>query len=124
MASYQKDWVDYLSALLTPTIAIVAAVITYLQWRTNELKRKQELFDRRYAFYQRLRAIYLSIPHLEIPINDNDLSDLAEEAQFLFGLEVAKHIVEIERRKIPEQVVHGLVDDWFIEPFKKYLELK
>lgn len=36
------------SALLTPAIAILTGLIAYLQWQTNERKRKQDLFDMRY----------------------------------------------------------------------------
>lgn len=43
-----KDWVDYMSALLTPVIAILGCFIAYRQWRTSEKERKQYLFDKRY----------------------------------------------------------------------------
>lgn len=43
-----KSWIDILSALLTPMIAILTGLIAYLQWKTNERKRKQDLFDMRY----------------------------------------------------------------------------
>lgn len=43
-----KDWVDYMSALLTPVIAIFGCFIAYRQWRTSEKERKQYLFDKRY----------------------------------------------------------------------------
>ncbi len=43
-----KDWVDYLSALLVPTIAILGSIIAFQQWRTNTKRLKHELFDRRY----------------------------------------------------------------------------
>lgn len=43
-----KDWIDILSALLTPVIAILTVTIAFFQWQTNEKKRKQDLFDMRY----------------------------------------------------------------------------
>lgn len=43
-----RDWVDYLSGLLVPTIAIVGAFIAWQQWRINRARLKNELFDRRY----------------------------------------------------------------------------
>ncbi len=46
-----KDWIDVLSALLTPTIAIAAVVITTLQWKIDRNRLKHELFDRRYRQY-------------------------------------------------------------------------
>lgn len=120
----EKDWIDILSALLVPTIAIAGIIIAILQWRTSELSRKQELFDRRYTFYQRVRKIYFAVASSEEPTDVTDFFDVAEEASFLFGADVAKHIVAIADHKIPEQVRHGIMDDWFIQPFKKYLEMK
>jgi len=43
-----KGWVDILSALLVPTIAIFGSLIGFQQWRTNTKRLKHELFDRRY----------------------------------------------------------------------------
>lgn len=40
--------IDIFSALLTPMIAILTGMIAYLQWKTNERKRKQDLFEMRY----------------------------------------------------------------------------
>lgn len=120
----EKDWIDILSALLVPTIAIAGTIIAILQWRTSELSRKQELFDRRYEFYQRVRKIYFAVASSEEPIDVTDFFDVAEEASFLFGTDIAKHIVAIADHRIPEQVRPGIMDDWFVQPFKKYLEMK
>lgn len=46
-----------LSALLTPTIAILALLIGWQQWRTNRNKLKLELFDRRYVYYEAARQL-------------------------------------------------------------------
>ena len=54
-----SNWVQVIAALLTPAIAIVVATIAFFQWKTNDLKRKNDLFDRRYAFYQGLRRWWL-----------------------------------------------------------------
>lgn len=43
-----QNWIDILSAFLTPLIAILTGLIAYLQWKTNERKRKQDLFNMRY----------------------------------------------------------------------------
>lgn len=54
-------WVSLSSALLTPTIAITGIYIAYRQWKTNDLKRQNDLFDRRYEFYIRFRNWWLSV---------------------------------------------------------------
>lgn len=56
-----RDWVDYLSALLVPTIAIVGASIAWQQWRINRARLKNELFDRRYEQFCVVRDFIGSI---------------------------------------------------------------
>ncbi len=50
-------WVTVLSALLTPTIAILALLIAWQQWQTNRNKLKLDLFDRRYVYYEAAREL-------------------------------------------------------------------
>lgn len=54
-------WTTVLSALLTPTIAVLAAIIAYRQWRTAQNKLKFDLFDRRLAVYDAARSMILSV---------------------------------------------------------------
>ena len=51
LAGQGKDWVDYLTALLTPMIAIVGIGLGFLQWRINRLRLNHELFDKRWKIY-------------------------------------------------------------------------
>lgn len=44
--------IEVLSALLTPTIGVALIVIAYLQWKTNDLRLRHEMFDRRYKIYK------------------------------------------------------------------------
>jgi len=60
-ANNGKDWVDYLSALLVPTIAVLGSVIAFQQWRTNSNRLKHELFDRRYEQFTTVREFISSI---------------------------------------------------------------
>ena len=48
----EKDIFDVLSALLTPTIALVAVGVGLMQWQLNRARLKHELFDRRYDQYK------------------------------------------------------------------------
>ena len=45
-------WVQVLSALLVPMIAIAVGLIAYCQWRTNQNRLKLELLDRRMKYYE------------------------------------------------------------------------
>jgi len=118
-----KDWIDISTALLTPTIAIAVALLTYYQWRTEESKRKQDLFDKRYDFFKRMWALYSS--HMErpneyAPLEMIDLLDYVHEAEFLFGKDILEHLL-----LIPEKQKKAVLDyDWFSQPFKKYIQMK
>ncbi len=127
---YLKDWVGIFTAISTPCIALLAGYFTYSQAKTDELRRKQEIFEIRYAYYKKVRAIYIGL-HEDLPWHCSEITDffdLAEEASFLFGNDIAQHIIEMGNKhlanKIETQVRHGIIDDWFIKPFTKYLSLK
>ena len=55
----QKDWIDILTAMMTPTIAIVGSFIAFQQWKINQVRLRHELYDRRMAVYSKLMS-YLS----------------------------------------------------------------
>jgi hypothetical protein len=46
--------VETLNAIATTTIALAVAIITLRQWLTDRARLRHELFDRRYAIYERL----------------------------------------------------------------------
>jgi len=71
------DWVDYLSALLTPTIAIAGVAIGLFQWSTNRNRLKHELFDRRYEQFQAVKDFLGSIMASGRALDD-------KQADFLF----------------------------------------
>lgn len=118
----QKMLVNVLSAWLTPIIAIMGIVFVIFQWRTNEKRRQNELFDRRYQFYTRLKESYLSQHASESPIGDfEDWIPYAEEASFLFGKDIESHILSFSDRGLTGSP--SFPDEWFIKPFRKYLKL-
>ena len=119
----EKDWVDILTALLMPTIAIAVGVIAYLQWRTAENHRNQQLFDKRYRFFKMLWNIFCS--HIESPdqappLEPEDLFDFTHEADFLFGEDIVSHLMAM-----PDKQKEKCIDyDWFSKPFARYMKLK
>lgn len=44
-----KDWIDILAALLTPTIALFALYLGFQNFRLARRRRQDELFDKRYT---------------------------------------------------------------------------
>lgn len=97
MANCPKDWVDILSALATPTLALFAVYVAWRQWRTADLKRQHELFDRRYEIYEQVSDCYTSIIE-NSPVLDQKIYNLRyirKRARFLFSQEVSDYIEEI-----------------------------
>ncbi len=54
-------WTTYLSALLTPIVAVLGSLIAYRQWRLSQNKLKLDLFDRRFSVYEAARNLLASI---------------------------------------------------------------
>jgi hypothetical protein len=95
-------WVTILSALLTPTIAIAGTVIATLQWRTAEKKRKQDLFDRRFAVFESARNL-LQETQLQGAPSSEALRSFAigtSGAEFLFDNKIGGYIKEIGSRAV------------------------
>jgi len=51
----EPHWTAYLSALLTPAVAIFAVHIAASQWTTTRNKLRFDLFEKRFAVYQGAR---------------------------------------------------------------------
>lgn len=91
-------WTSYLSALLTPVVAIFGIYIARRQAVTAQNKLKFELFQRRFSVYDEARAV------IEIATNNGNLSEEmlkkfingTGEARWLFD----KPVDEYLRRKL------------------------
>lgn len=59
--SNAPHWTAYLSALLTPIVAVLGSLIAYRQWRLAQNKLKLDLFDRRFSVYEAARNLLSSI---------------------------------------------------------------
>ncbi len=120
------NWVDVLSALLTPTIALAAVVLGFLQYRLAKQRRKDDLFDRRYAFYESVRKMWMNTgvnapPNTDPDLDVLDLVTLAYEAEFLFGEDISQHILSLGGRGHEGHPFFPNED--FVKPFKRYLNL-
>jgi hypothetical protein len=121
-----NDWINILSALLTPTIAIAGIVLGILNYLHAQRKRKDDLFDRRYEFYKKVRDWWLTTgtgapPDQNPFIDPEELIPIAEEARFLFGDDIAQHILSLDESGHSGSSFFPNSD--FIEPFEKYLRL-
>lgn len=87
-------WTAYVTALVLPTIALIAAWIAFRQSQIARNKLKLDLFDRRMAVYQTVRDT------LAIAVTNGKLAQEDEvkylvgirPAQWLFGSEVLKYL--------------------------------
>ena len=94
--------VDVLSAAMTPLIAMIAIYIAYQQWKTNHLRLKHELFDRRFEIYKSVQK-YLSGILREAKVNMElvpEILDAYQRSKFLLGDEIHDYIDEIYKRSI------------------------
>jgi len=91
-----KDWVDYLAALLTPTIAVLGSIVAFLQWRTNSNRLKHELFERRYEQFMVISNFLASIMTSGKSKPEEQLKYLSGTSgmRFIFDEEIAKYVGE------------------------------
>lgn len=146
----EKNLIDILSALLTPTIAILGTVIAWMQWQINQKRLKHELFLRRIELFDR-------ISHYIADISCQGNVGQGEEMQFLrntrnaffiFDKDIEEYIDKIYKKSIDLQTLCSLqkslagdalennvvsqrrIKDWFVAElngirpkFQKYLSL-
>ena len=113
--------INIFTASLGPILAILGTAFLALEWRTNEKRRQNELFDFRYRFYVQLKETYLNQHDLgNRPLDAEDWIPYSEEAGFLFGDDIQKHIMSFVGRKLSGSP--DFPEEWFIKPFKKYLQ--
>mgnify|MGYP003980437045 FL=1 len=52
----KPTWIDITSAISLPIIAAIGLLIAYVQWKTNQNRLKNELFDRRYEVFINIKT--------------------------------------------------------------------
>lgn len=97
-----QSWVDILSALLVPVIAIVGLYVAYQQYQINKQRLRHETYERRLAVYKSVQR-YLSEILREGKTTYNrahQFNSEASEAAFLFDSSVQDKIDEIYQKSI------------------------
>ena len=129
------SFVIILSAWLTPVVAIFGIWFTWRQYSLDQKKRKDELFDRRWDFYRRAKTEFIDNfcdfyegKDLKAAkkIVKNWIDHYADEAYFLFGPEIEKH-VRASVKDVINRTGNNQIEDpaaTFRKPFEKYLRLK
>jgi hypothetical protein len=84
------NWVEILSALLTPVVAVFGTIIALQQSFINRRRLKHELFDRRYKVYDHAKY-FLSLIYANRTLTDQQIYDFkseTRECRFIFDDEI------------------------------------
>lgn len=96
MNTVDPHWTAYLSALLTPTVAVLGTFVAFQQWRTARNKLKFDLFQRRLAAYESVQSFLVSIM-TSGKVSAEALSKYAvgtSEVRWLYGPEISAFLRE------------------------------
>jgi hypothetical protein len=102
MNTPDRDWVDYLQALLTPAIAVLGFIIAGLQWWTNHSRFKLERFSQRFHIFEATRKFLQNII-LKGNLDEQDrITFLGETrgSRFLFDKEISNYLDEIHSKAV------------------------
>ena len=100
-----NDLIDILSALLTPTIAIAAVVIGFLQWHLHRSKLRYELFDRRYGVFNKITT-FIKLNIINPSLSDTQCLEFLQETKgtgFLFSEDAEQFVNELYEKAIDLQ---------------------
>ena len=131
---FVDDWANKLTALLPVVFTLAIVLITYWQAKIADAKRKQDLFDRRWKYYCRMKKAFIDELFNSVKEKkqdqlqkyvDNYINHYADEAYFLFGFQIEKH-VRSEALRIVKHLKGKRIEDpamTFRKPFEKYLKI-
>lgn len=132
----EKDWIDILLAMLTPTIAILGIYIAYQQMRTNHRNQetnskrfKHELYERRFDIYIEAATLLRNIVLLGGNVTDNMLTKYwssINASQFLLSEELTAYLEELgdKAEDLKTKIIEGQGTDNLANCAKERSELK
>ncbi len=97
-----SNWIDILSALLVPTIAVAGIYIANQQYRVNQQRLKHKLYERRLVIFKHMKTYLSEIFRSGKVTYDRAMKfnyDVAE-ATFLFDENIDNRIKEIYTKSI------------------------
>jgi hypothetical protein len=111
VACQLPGWVQYLQALSTPALALLALAVAVGQWRLAHQRIVLDLFDRRMAKYEALRGAVAQVVTSGSARNEDSLAfaRAANDVEFMFGPEVKAYVDSIHNAMIKH---HALEMTW------------
>lgn len=97
-----KNYVDLLSAALTPAIGITTTYIAIQQYRTNKIRLRHELYERRVEIFRGVLAL-LSAAIRQAGVTGDDLVNFTRstsEKEFLFDDALCQYTEEIYSKAV------------------------
>jgi hypothetical protein len=98
-----------LASLLTPMIAVITTYIAYQQYRTNKLKVRLDLFERRIEVYNIIRAFLVDVCEAK-PQDLVNFLRRTRDAHFLFGSRAAQYVTKVYKQANTLQTCQMLLE--------------
>ena len=112
MASCPKDWIDIISTFSIFIIAVMTVCIAWQQWRTAELKRRNELFDKRYEFYEIVRKFIHEACSFSAGVSKETSEaffNQMHKGYFLFGTDIKEYLRQLQEKWFELNVKNGCI---------------
>lgn len=93
-----SDVLPMLSGFIAPATLLIATYIAFQQWRTNCLKVRHDLYDRRYAVFMALSGFLAQTQSDTFSINFNTIIPFGQkvkESYFLFDDEISNYLEDV-----------------------------
>ena len=112
------EWLQWTQALTPPIVSAVVIFVAWRQWVTARQKLVLDLFDRRLEVFRRLREAVNAIADGSGDVNQHyrAILDAKIESQFLFGEDIVKRIVAIDKLAWNQKVLLGMRSDVAVDP--------
>jgi hypothetical protein len=108
-----NDYVKLLSAGLTPILGILTAYIAWQQWRTNHLKVRHDLYERRLSIYLAVME-FLACVMRRSTVSDEELVAFLQktrESYFLFGPDIGDYLDVLYKKAVDLQYHSTMLHD-------------
>lgn len=108
----QKEYVEFFSAMLTPMLGLLMAYIAWQQWRTNNLKVKHDLYERRLAIYNAVNEFLAAVLANADSTEEERRTFLQKtrESCFLFSADVSEYLTNLYKKAVELHYLNKKLD--------------